>query len=299
LRASNSQGPPPAVYGWLALLLLIWSANFIFARFALRELPLPLVLSLRYVFSAACMLPVMAFGGRGTAQAKHPWDWHDLPALVTVGLLGLVGNQVLFVIGISLTSVTHAGVISTLSPVLVLLGSAARGHERLSRMRIAGLAIAALGIVVLQFSRGSAGSATVQGDAVMLASVILYAAFNLSAKPFAERAGTIRMNAIAYFAAVIPALPLAWWSLGRGAHGSILAWIGIAYMAAGSSVAGYLIYAYALRHLSASRVSVIVYLQPIVVSLLAILMLGERPGVGFLPAVMLVLAGVYVVERLG
>ncbi len=43
----------------------------------------------------------------------------------------------------------------------------------------------------------------------------------------------------------------------------------------------------------------IVYLQPIVVSLLAILMLGERPGVGYLPAVMLVLAGVYLVERLG
>jgi drug/metabolite transporter (DMT)-like permease len=299
LGAAKRQAPPRAVYAWLGLLLMIWSANFIFARFALRELPLALVLGFRYVFSAALMLPVMALGDRGAVRREHPWRWNDLPGLLTIGLLGLVGNQALFVIGISMTSVAHAGVITTLSPVLVLLGSAALGHERISRARIVGLVMAACGVVVLQFSRGSAGSATVKGDAVMLASVVVFAAFNLAAKPYAERAGTIRMNAIAYFAAGLLALPLAEWSLSRGAHGSVLAWSGVAYMAAGSSVAGYLIYAYALRHLAASRVSVVVYLQPIVVTLLAIVMLGERPGAGFLPAVGLVLAGVWVVERRG
>ena len=296
MSGGKSRAAPRAVYGWLALLLMLWSANFIFARFALRELPLEVVLGFRYVFSAALMLPVMALGG-GQSRVKHPWNWHDLPGLLTIGLLGLVGNQALFVIGISMTSVAHAGVITTLSPVLVLLGSAALGHERISGARIAGLVTAACGVVVLQFSRGSAGAATLKGDAVMLASVVVFAAFNLAAKPYAERAGTIRMNAIAYFAAGAVALPLALWSLNRGAHGSVLAWFGVAYMAAGSSVAGYLIYAYALRHLAASRVSVVVYLQPVVVTLLAIAMLGERPGAWFLPAVGLVLAGVWVVER--
>ena len=167
------------VYGWLALLLVLWSANFIFARFALRELPLGLVLGFRYVFSAGLMLPVVAAGRRRPAWREHKWNRRDLPALLTVGLLGLVGNQVLFVIGISMTSVAHAGVITTLSPVLVLLGSAARGHEHISRARIAGLVMAAMGVVVLQFSRGSAGEATLQGDAVMLASVFVFAGFNL------------------------------------------------------------------------------------------------------------------------
>ena len=69
--------------------------------------------------------------------------------------------------------------------------------------------MAALGVVVLQFSRGSAGDATLQGDAVMLASVFVFAGFNLVAKPLAERAGTVRMNAVAYGAAGLLALPLA------------------------------------------------------------------------------------------
>jgi drug/metabolite transporter (DMT)-like permease len=295
----NPDAPPPTIYAWLALLLLLWSANFIFAKFALRELPVLRVLAFRYVFSAACMLPVVALGRRGSMWRGHNWKWRDAPALLGVGLLGLVGNQVLFTIGLSMTSVAHAGIISALSPVLVLLGSAALGHERITRLRIAGLLTAACGVVVLQFSRGSPGEATRSGDAVMLLSVLVFAGFNLSGKPIAERVGSLRMNAIAYAAAGLLALPVVLWNPGRGAHASPLAWFGVVYMAVGSSVIGYLIYGHALRYLPASRVSVVVYLQPLLASLLAILMLGERPGAGFLPAAALVLTGVYVVERLG
>jgi len=68
-------------------------------------------------------------------------------------------------------------------------------------------------------------------------------------------------------------------------------------MAIGSSVLGYLIYAHALRHLPASRVAVVLYLQPLVACLLAIAILGERPAIGFIPAAALVLSGVWMVER--
>jgi drug/metabolite transporter (DMT)-like permease len=281
------------------LLLLLWSTNFIFARLALRELPLALVLGFRFVFSAVGMLPVVLVSRRSAAWQGYEWKWSEAPALLSVGLLGLVGNQVLFVIGISMTSVAHAGVITALSPVLVLVGSALFGLERITRLRIVGLLTAAAGVVLLQFSRGAGGEATRKGDAIMLLSVFVFAAFNLLGKPIVERVGSLRMNAITYSAAGLLALPLALWNMHGGAHASLLAWMGVVYMAVGSSVAGYLIYAHALRHLPASRVSVVVYLQPLVVSVLAILLLGERPGAGFLPAAALVLTGVYVVERLG
>src|SRR5580700_5589936 len=156
----NPEAPPPTIYAWLGLLLVLWSANFIFARFALRELPVPLVLGFRYVFSAACMLPVVLLGRGSSTWREHVWKWSELPGLLLVGLLGLVGNQVLFVIGLSRTSVAHAGVITALSPVLVLLGSAALGDERITGKRLAGLFTAAGGVVLLQFSRGPSGEAT-------------------------------------------------------------------------------------------------------------------------------------------
>jgi drug/metabolite transporter (DMT)-like permease len=280
--------PSPAVYGWLALLLLLWSANFIFVKFALRELPVIVVLGWRYVFSAVLMLPV-------ALRLRRPTG---LPGILSVGLLGLVGNQVVFTIGISMTSVAHAGIITALTPVLVLIGSAVMGIERITRIRLAGVVTAACGVIVLQFSRGAAGEATPKGDAIMLLSVLLFAGFNLFGKPVAERVGTIPFNAISYFAAGLIAIPVASFTVHRGMHAGLLAWSGVAYMAVCSSVVGYLIYAHALRRLPASRVSMVLYLQPLLATLFAVLMLGERPGAGFLPAAALVLTGVYIVERL-
>ena len=274
-------------------MLLLWSSNFIFAKYAVRELPIPIVVGLRYVFTGICMLPIVALGRRNPRWSEHPVTWQA----VAVGVLGLVGNQVLFIIGISMTSVAHASMMTALSPVLVMLGSALWGLERITWVRVLGVVIAASGVVVLQFSRGGTGGAHWSGDLVMLASVVVFAAFNLLGKPIAERLGSIRMNAISYTASAALAVPLVVWHWNRTAGASSVAWIGVVYMAVGSSVLGYLIYAHALRYLPASRVAVVLYLQPLVASLLAILLLGERPGVGFVPAAALVLGGVWTAER--
>ncbi len=242
------------------------------------------------------MLPLVWGRWDRTWQAGA-WKWSDARALMGVGLLGLVGNQVLFLIGLSMTSVAHAAMITALSPVLVMVGAGVSGMERITPVRIGGLLIAGCGVLVLQFSRGASGGATVAGDAVMLVSVLVFAGFNLLGKPVAEKFGSMTMNAFAYCGAGVLALPLVARNWSAGGHASALAWIGVVYMAACSSVLGYLIYGYALRHLPASRVSVVVYLQPLLASLLAVAVLGERPGAGFLPAAALVLGGVYTVER--
>jgi drug/metabolite transporter (DMT)-like permease len=285
------------LYALLGLLLLLWSTNFVFAKFALREFPVWMVVGLRYVLSAICMLPVVAVGRREPKWHDHPLTLSTTAAILAVGIFGLVGNQVLFVVGISRTSVAHAAIITALSPVLVLTGAALTGIERITPIRIIGMLIAATGVLVLQFGRGGTGGATWQGDALMLVSVIVFAAFNLLGKPLAERFGSMKMNALSYAGAGILALPLviALWPSTRAV--SPLAWIGVTYMAVGSSVLGYLIYAHALRHLPASRVAVVVYLQPLLASLLAVAILGEVPAPAFLPAAALVLGGVWTVER--
>lgn len=285
------------VYGLLIILLILWSSNFIFAKYALREFTLDMAIALRYVVSAVCMLPLVLAGRRSSSWQSYPIRWSDAPWLLTVGLLGLVGNQVLFLVGLSMTSVAHASVITALSPVLVLVGSFLTGIERITTTRIAGLAIAASGVVVLQFSRGASGGATAAGDGVMLASVLLFAAFNLLGKPLAERYGSLKLNAFSYIAAGLLALPVVVNGWTASTRAGALAWAGVLYMAAASSVLGYLIYGYALRRLPASRVAVVIYLQPLLASLLAVVMLGERPSAGFIPAAALVLGGVYTVQR--
>lgn len=306
-RADMPQIHPPVakaktaqVYLLLGVMLLLWSANFIFAKLATRELPLLMVLGARYVLAGLFMWPVYLVAVRRQDAPPASWRMRDLPVLIGWGVTGLVGNQLLFVAGISLTSVTHASMITALSPVLVLLGAAADGQERITPRRVLGILMALSGIVVLQLGKERSGGATLRGDALMIASSLVFSAFSLFGKRQAAKFGSLTMNVFAYCSAGVLALPVLIRASLSGAHpwrASAAAWTGVVYMAVLTSVVGYLIYAYALRHFPASHVAGTTYLLPILASLLAIAILGERPAPTLAPAALLVLAGLYQVQR--
>ena len=75
-------------------------------------------------------------------------------------------------------------------------------------------------------------------------------------------------------------------------------WAGLLYMAALSAVAGYLLFYWLLQHMEASRVVAVNYFQPVVVVLLSIPLLGERPTPRLIASAALVLLGVYLTERI-
>jgi drug/metabolite transporter (DMT)-like permease len=68
-------------------------------------------------------------------------------------------------------------------------------------------------------------------------------------------------------------------------------------MVAFSSVGGYVVFYWLLGHMEASRVVVVNYLQPVVVVLLSIPLLGEHPTGRLLASGGLVLLGVYLAEH--
>ncbi len=288
------------LYGLLALMLLIWAANFVFAKLAVRDAPPLVVACLRTVLSGLVMIPVYRLARPGADPALRRWTRRDLPRLAVVGVLGIVANQFAFVAALSYTSVAHGAVIGAIAPVLVLLGAAALGHERLRRRRLAGMIAAAAGVAILQLARAPGGDASAVGDLIMLGNAALFAAFSLFGKSLTEEVGTLAVNAIAYWGGAILSLPFAvWglWSLGGPAGIDAAAWVGIVYMSIAPSVVGYLIYSHALRYLPASRVASVTYLQPILATLLAIALLGERPGVVYALGAAVILGGVWLVQR--
>jgi drug/metabolite transporter (DMT)-like permease len=75
------------------------------------------------------------------------------------------------------------------------------------------------------------------------------------------------------------------------------AWGGLAFMVVLGTVVAYLIYAFALTELSASRVAAFAYLQPVVAALLGAWLLGERITLGVVAGGALILLGVFLAER--
>lgn len=75
-----------------------------------------------------------------------------------------------------------------------------------------------------------------------------------------------------------------------------IGWVGLAYTVLVSSVFAYLIFFWALRHMTASRLAVFTYVEPPLAMLLAVIFLGEKLTSTLLAGGALILAGVYITE---
>jgi drug/metabolite transporter (DMT)-like permease len=300
-KALPASAPSRArLHGLLALMLAIWAANFLFAKIAVEDAPPLLVACLRTVLSGLIMIPVFLVGRRNADPALRPFTVRDLPRMAVVGVLGIVANQITFVVALHYTSVAHGAIVGAMSPVLVLLGAAALGQERLRARRVAGVLASAAGVVVLQLGRAPGSQASLAGDAIMLCNAALFAGFSLFGKTVAEEVGTLALNAVAYWGGALVVLPFALWGLvhvGGPAQVGARAWAGILYMSFAPSIIGYLIYSHALRYLPASGAASITYLQPVLATALAVLFLGERPGLGYACGALVILCGLWLVQR--
>jgi drug/metabolite transporter (DMT)-like permease len=286
------------LYVLLALMVFFWSANFVVAKWVLREFP-PLLLSgLRVAIAGAVITPVYWWQAR--RAAGDVWGKRDLPVLLYLGLFGVALNQLFFVLGVSLTSVAHSAFIIAMSPILVLLIAAAMRLERITKRKIAGMALAVSGVAILNaFPPAHGPKPSLTGDVFIFLAGLTFALFTVMGKRAAQRHNPVTVTSFAYVGGAIALAPFTLWQGSRFAFERVSAagWAGLVYMAVFPSLICYLIYYYALRRTSASRVASLAYLQPVVATTLAVALLGEHVTLPLMLGGAVIFSGVYLTER--
>jgi drug/metabolite transporter (DMT)-like permease len=286
------------LYLLLAVMILGWSGNYIAGKIALREFPALLLLSWRALFAGAFILPAY-FWER--AHGGGRWTWSDAPMLVAIGLFGIAGNQALFVLGLSHTSVAHAAIFANLTPLMVLALSRMRGLEKITGRKLAGMAIALSGVTLLKvLEHATSGPAAGWlGDALIFSGSFVFSLFTVFGKPLARRHSAITVNTFAYVTGAIALSPMLVWQSAGVRLGAISwgAWAAAAYMAMFSSVVSYLIYYFALARMVPSRVSVFSYFQPPLAAALGVIILGESLTIPLIVSAVIIFIGVFLTER--
>jgi drug/metabolite transporter (DMT)-like permease len=292
---------PPLLFALLALMVFFWSANFVVAKWALREFP-PLLLSgLRVMLAGVFISPAYWWHVRRSREA--PWEKSDLPALIWIGLIGVALNQFCFVIGISRTSVSHAALMMSMTPIMVLIISALLRLERLTARKLAGMIIAVGGVAILNaFPPANAAPSarpTLTGDVFVFFAGLTFAVFTVMGKRLTDRHSSVTVNTFAYVGGALALAPLTLWQARAFAFDqvSMAGWASVIYMALFPSVICYLIYYYALTYIAATRVASLAYLQPVLATILGVLLLGELVTAPLLVGALVIFFGVWLTER--
>ena len=274
------------------ILFGIWP---IFGKIVLRSMSSTSLVALRLA-GAALLFTVLQ--RNLTPLLRMPLK--DIVLLTACSLLGIVGNQFLFVKGLSLTTVINVEILSTTIPVYALATSILLGYERGSRKTLIGVLLSAAGVLYLvnPLHADFSGQTTL-GNILILTNSFLYALYIVISKRLIERYGALNVVTWIFLVGLLITIPVGIYSLQRENLAAISAqvWVAIAFIIIFPTVVAYYLNAWALTRVPPSLVAIYIYLQPLIAFGLAPVLLGESWSWRTIVATILIFGGVALVTR--
>jgi drug/metabolite transporter (DMT)-like permease len=277
-------------YGACALAGCIWGTGFYFGRLALNEMSVEWMVLYRFVFASLGMLPVMLLH----RNSRLRLTWAELRVLLIAAGFGVPLQFLLQFHGLVRTTVSHASLMVGAMPVMLAVAAAMFAGEKLDRLgwiALCGSTVGA-GLVTLGGGRVAAGREfpTLAGDMLVIASLFIALAWILLSKKLME---THSPPVVTAYTILTGAGMLAIWVLGPWllsplthasvqpppfANVSLTAWTALAISGLACTAITTLLWNWGIHHVPASRAGVFLNIEPVVGSLLGVILLGEHLG---------------------
>ncbi len=251
-------------------------------------------------------LPLLLIRLAAASLVLLPWAWpvfrrlrpRSAGRLLAAGVLGLVGYNLPVTVGLLWLPAATAGLLLATEPVWVLVLGRLFLGERGGVRPWLGSAVALAGVVVLA-GRGAIGGAggdrALAGAGLVLAATLAFAAYTIVVRPLSQEFGAIPATAACTVVGSLPYLAAAGTLPAAGlAHLGPAVWAELAFLAFGSTAAGLLLWNVAVLAGDITRVSLLLYLEPVVSVAGAAVFLGERISLVMIGGGLLILAGVAV-----
>ena len=223
--------------------------------------------------------------------------------LAAAGALGFIGYNLPVTVGLQWLSASTAGLLLATEPVWVMVLGYVFLAERAGARTWLGSAVALGGVAVLAGRGalpGADGYRTLAGAGLVLGGTLAFGAYTIVLRPLSQAYGVPGATAASTVVGTVPYLAFAGTlSVPRLGRLTPSVWGELAFLALGSSVAGMLLWNRAVLSAGTTRVSLLLYLEPVVSVLGAVIFLGEHVTLATMAGGLLILAGVAVAGTLG
>ena len=279
-------------YSGLLVLSVIWGMAFVAIKQADTELsPINLAL-LRWLVASVPFIVLLPIIGRPRAALER----RDVPRLLAVALANVAGYHIFLNSAETTLSAGLSALLIAFGPIFIAILSFFLLKEKVSRRVFIGLVLAFSGTAVL-----STGSVSVSdlssyaGIAEALVTALCYALFTVLGKPLVHKYGSASTTIMAGLIGTAMMLPLLSGSFfAQVASLSLSGWTSVLYLSLLSTVFGYLMFYALVSRGAVTRLSIQLYLIPVVSVVGGALLLNEAvtPSVVAGGALMLVAVGI-------
>jgi drug/metabolite transporter (DMT)-like permease len=259
----------------------IWGTGFLFGKWALDELTVGQLVLYRFLFASIGFAPLTwrALRNPATRIARQDWNLILIAAFVGVPLQFLIQFA-----GLERTTVSHASLMVGALPVLLAAGSALFAHEHVTWDRWLALFLSMIGAGLIAFgaSSGEGGAhASLSGDLLVAVSLFAGVAWILITSVLMKTGRYSPVNASAYVITIGTLMLVVWVIATEGLppiHLSTRTWVSVIALGILATTLTTYLWNWGLAHVPASQAGVFLNLEPVVGTLLGVLLLHDVLG---------------------
>ena len=261
---------------------LLWGTTVPLSKLALEWLSPGWLTVARFGLAAAVLLAVAKPGLRAAFT----------PKVLLSGALGYGGSVMVQNAGISRTSVTHAALLIGAVPVMVAI-IAAVWHRTVARPVAWVGFVVSLGGVGLVTAGGGGGGATMAGDGLVLASLVLSATVTVAQVRLLVGRDPVAVTAVQFLGATVGALLVSVLTEGAPAlpasPGPVLA---VVALAAAGTLLPFTLFAFGQSRVSAEVAGAFLNLEPLVGAIAGAVAFGDPVGLAQIAGGAAIVAGI-------
>lgn len=215
-----------------------------------------------------------------------------------LGFVAVPVNVGLFFEGASRTPAAHAALSYALTPVFVFIIEAARRRTNVTFQKIAGLALALGGAIVVLLSKGELAGPEPFGDLLLLCAAGAWAVYTVWSRPLVAEVGSNSVLIVSLLFGSLMWLPIGAPVAFTIAYDKLNAghWACIVYTALVTTLLNYKLWLFGLKRLEATQVAIFNNLQPIVTVFFEWVLLRAPIPAATLIAAIMILCGVTLVQ---
>ncbi|MGL6177902.1 MAG: DMT family transporter [Tannerellaceae bacterium] len=288
------------VKGHIIILIVnvIFAINIPITKSLFPDWVSPQGLTLMRMLFACVMFWIVSF-----FAPKEKVDIKDFKLLIVCGLCGIALNQWSFIEGLNATSPVDASIITTGTPLFVMLFAAIILKEPITIQKAGGVLLGASGAMLLVFSStaSQSGNSSVWGDLLVISSSFIYSFYLVLVRPLTEKYSSITMMKWMFLFSSLVLLPFGYKDVlnAPAFTGTIetTTILRIFYVLFGATFVTYLMIPMALKRIRPTTVSMYNYVQPMIASFIAIVIGQDSFTLTKLFSSVLVFTGVYLVTQ--